>query len=193
MTPNTLYIFADHVPTPESPALVIQIQSMKGTFDINERMKPAEVPTLKGIKVALEEFRWNGHTVDMLRYVTKTPDGGDMIAYTLQCPLAPKAVQLQVAGVVERDTELRKLFNQVAGSFVNLKPLATFGGAHLTLKPLSWPERIRMMVSGLTRMAVVATVLVIGGGALVKRMRGAKKTEASPAPPPLPPPSTPPQ
>ena len=48
------------------------------------------------------------------------PTGATYVIYGVQYPLPKEAVQFQLGGPVDHDADLRKLFETIAGSFVDL-------------------------------------------------------------------------
>jgi hypothetical protein len=177
---KTLYQFAEHAPDPTNPPLMIQVQQLVKHIDPHQRLSKSELDVIKQFSPTLQEFQWKGLIIDVMRMVITLPPG-KLVAYSIQYPLAGAAVQLQVGGMEGREAEVKKLFQETAAKFENLEPLEG-RGPQLVVREMSWTERVESLFSGITRMAAVAILAVLGLRALMKSRKGANKPAAVPPP-----------
>jgi hypothetical protein len=173
--PNNLYVFANPLPGPNVSPLIIQIQRLHGTIDPAQKLRAPDVKDhIKYPSVVTEEdFPWKGQTLGIIRTVSDLPNGFKMVGYSIQYPLAKEAVQLQVAGEEKRDADVRKLFNEVAGSFNNLHPLYSSGGRHLVMRKALF-DQLREAFTGVPFIAIAAgalTLLIVVVGAVIMAKR----------------------
>ena len=168
LTPETLYVFMDREPTADDPALVIQIQRLRGQINVDDRLAIGDIPKIDGMVTTLEEMAWQGITLDVMRQTTN-PDSIPYVVYTVQYPLAVEAVQLQIGGPLTLDAQVRSVFETTSASFRNTEPLhQTETQGRL---PLTNPERTNRIVWGVVRLSLTAIVLLSIGGFILRAVR----------------------
>ena len=176
---DTVYQFMKGEPSPAHPALVIQIQRLRGLIRLGQSIKEAELPKQEGIEMKVDQFEWRGHRMDLLKTTVTTPDGPKIRSYVFQCPLAGEAVQLVVGGSLDQDEEIRGTFDSVAKSLVNTKPLQGEAGAPgVTTRELSSDERQKLLWTGIFKLSLFALVLAILVRGVFRTIRGKKKEKA---------------
>lgn len=158
--PDTIYKYVDREPTPGDPAVVIQVQRLRGLISLRSRMKPSEIPQVEGISTTLQEFKWKQHDLDVMRQTITLPTGVDYVVYGIQYPLTGEAVQLQVGGPLRQDQEVYGIFSQVAQGFSNTKPLLDDSDG-LSIRKLSAQERTQKLISGIVRLTITAIVVLL--------------------------------
>jgi len=157
--PNTIYSFVDREPSPESPAVVIQIQRLRGLINPEMRLDASDCGIADGISTTIQEFTWNGLETDVIRQTLTLPIGVDYVVYGIQYPLSGEAVQLQVSGPVQQDQEIYELFTQVARDFENTRPLHEAGDLGVRKRPME--DRIQDFVTGITRLSLTAIAIFV--------------------------------
>ena len=171
-------------PADTETVVIINVKRLHRTFPVTQRFNPAEVSQSAkdtGVGMELQEIRWNGHVLDVIRSTMNLPDGRQSSGYTVHFPLRPEAIEVVVGGLKERDEDFRSFIKSVVGSFHGDRLNSGSFASQIELVELSSSERIQKIITGLLRMSMFAVVVVI----LSRRVFAKKKTP--PAPPPLPP------
>lgn len=153
---DSLYQLLDRDPTPDNPATVIQVQRLRGTIDPDQRLSVEDVPDIDGMTTSLEETRWNGQPIDVMRQVMEIGEV-TFVVYGAQFPLPREAVQLQVGGPVEREAETKMLFERSVASFKSTRPIAR--SRRTSMPQPNDSNRISKLSSGIFRLSV--TVIII--------------------------------
>ena len=112
----------------------------------------------KGKDATVATLSWQSLEIDRAR-LSQTQGGLTVITYSTQVPIKPQAVQLMVAGVASRDTELEALSREILGSLVGESTWLTEAQKHDR-----YVERLGQ---------VFGFVLVIGGLVAWRRRRAA--------------------
>ncbi len=155
--PNTLYRYFDRKPTPERPAMVFQLQRLRGVIAPGMKVNLDEIEGLEGTNPSVRQITWLDREVDITRQQIPVATGEDFVVFSIQYPLAQESVQLQLGGPVSKEITIWKSFKETAGSFQNTAPLYVEG----TLSP----------ATSFRRMAVGALLLALIGGVAVMLVR----------------------
>ena len=155
---DTLYKYVDREPTPDDPALVLQIQRLRGVIDSASRMKESEIPRIEGITVSLQDFTWKDSELDVMRQAFVLPSGLEYVVFGIQYPLSGEAVQLQVGGPASDELKIYSLFCQIALRFENTKPL--YSARTVSVRKLSKEDRTRSLIGGVLKLTITAIVVV---------------------------------
>lgn len=163
-----IHQFADREASALDPATVVQFIRKHRVVAQAEDMSAEDFlagtgmeDSISALAIQMGEFTWRGLPLDQMR--ASIPDrSGRMVLYAICFPFSGEAVQLQVAGPEGRDTQVRAIFEEVARSVENLKPLAGVRPAGAS-------------GSGGALLAVVLVMVLLVGGVVGVAMRLQKR------------------
>ena len=114
-SPNTEQVFIKGVVGGGELLTVINIERMNGLIARNKPLKKEELPTELRSRAELTDRNWRGAKVDaIVAHVDQ--NGAKMIVYTIQVPLKPSAIQLNVAGPESKQAEISHLADDLLAS-----------------------------------------------------------------------------
>ncbi len=149
----------------DQPEVVIGFEHLGGVLG-RERLDVKDVPGGLGLKNAtVERETWKDLEIDVFS-TDMNSNGFDIHAYVAQVPLKPEAIQINIAGLATRKTEVREYLRFV---------LANLNGES---NWLSEKERVAKLVEGVGKMAIFVAVVVVGI-VLIVRARRKKMTPAA--------------
>lgn len=172
---DVVHTFMDGEPTPENPAMVLQVQRLGAVFDPRKHLTTADLPKQEGVIRSIELFPWQGLKLDMVREEATAEEAPKTVAFVLQIPLAREGVQLLGGGPVEKEEEIRKAFTAFAAGFKNLRPLYLGLPAISVREPLSGSERASKLSRGIFQMAITTIVVVLIVRAVFRMIRRKKQ------------------
>jgi len=108
-TPDTVHAFIRGNPNDEAPDIVLLIERMRGTLGRN-RLDPHDMPA--GFKGRLMTANWHPFELDCVE-VREELEGMMFVTYNVQVPLKEEAIQLKLAGRMERKAELQSLLAEI--------------------------------------------------------------------------------
>jgi len=114
---NVVHCYAKLLDGSNDLRLVINVQRLNGVIPPNQPLRREEVAqhAPPGTKLDLIQMSWRGYTVDT--FVSElSQNGSEVIAYGIQVPLVPAAIQLNVGGPISQRQEIEKLADDLLAS-----------------------------------------------------------------------------
>ena len=109
-TPDTLYSFVRTDPTNSDNEISLRDHNaVRGTIG-REHLKPEDLPAGSDARLFIEH--WQGFEVDAFE-VRLDLLGYSTLTYNVQIPLKGEAIQVQVSGFAEQETELKQVLTEV--------------------------------------------------------------------------------
>jgi hypothetical protein len=114
-SPNIEQVFIKGVVGGGEVLTVINIERMNGLIPRNKPLKKEELPIELRSRAELTSRNWRGAKVDtIVAHVNQ--NGAKMIIYTIQVPLKPSAIQLNVGGPESKQDEVSQLADDLLAS-----------------------------------------------------------------------------
>jgi hypothetical protein len=102
--PNVLYSYVKGDLTDQVPDIVCLVEQLGGTIGQGDDLGAflASRPDITLLKES-----WKGYNIDVFR-VPQDVQGAEVLTLNAQIPLLPRAIQVKIMGLVEREEELRQ-------------------------------------------------------------------------------------
>lgn len=116
--PNVEHCFVRELSDAGGARLVVNVQRLDGIIPVGKSLlrDDAARHAPPGMKLDLIRKNWRGLPVDAIVSETTPPGGARMVVYTVQIPLLPSAIQVNVGGPVSHRAEVERLADTVVGS-----------------------------------------------------------------------------
>jgi hypothetical protein len=100
-----------------SLSTVLTIERLPWTFPPGERMDPASLDPPDNVSLTINDIAWENLTLDLARHEVRSPGGISFVNYSVQIPVSPNAIQLNVGAAIEEDATAKAYLEAVLKSF----------------------------------------------------------------------------
>lgn len=107
--PNIIHGFVLGDPADDQSDIVLVVEKLRGTIGPERLTKESMPPGFKG---SLFTTRWQGFEVDAVAKPEQI-DQVETITYIVQIPIKRAAIQIQLFGAMDRDSELKALLTEI--------------------------------------------------------------------------------
>ncbi|MEM9280333.1 MAG: hypothetical protein AAGA96_00770 [Verrucomicrobiota bacterium] len=136
---------------------IFTIERLPWTFPPGQRMDPTDLEQRKNAKVAIESIQWQGVTLDLVRHEVSNPGSMVFVNYSVQIPVSPNAIQLNVGADLKNDELARKHIEAILKSFQT----DALAEDHMEITVHTQPaSRLSSFIGAVTVAALVGLVIV---------------------------------
>ncbi|MEM7147341.1 MAG: hypothetical protein AAF591_19660 [Verrucomicrobiota bacterium] len=114
---TVIHCFIIGEPSPDELGTVLTIERLPWTFPPGQRMNPEDIDHPDNVELTIEDIQWQDIILDLARHDVSNPSGVSFVNYSVQIPVSPNAVQLNVGSSIENADLAKTHLQNILQSF----------------------------------------------------------------------------